>query len=93
MIALGAPVPHVMGAVFDEAASEQSGLPALSSRQGTHPSGDGFCDVPHPLLSSYCFGFRPAERFAGEPHLMHDHRQLAGHGDSCLIHTTPLGYP
>ena len=59
--------------------------------KGTHPSGDGFGDILFSLLGFCCF--RPTERFAGEPHLMHDYRQFAGHGHSCLIHAASLGDP
>lgn len=45
IIASDAPVPHVPGVVFAkscEFTNGSAGYPALSSRQGTHPSGDGF---------------------------------------------------
>lgn len=93
MIASGAPVPHVQGAVFDGSCIRLPGIAGafVPARDASVRQRISVCSSFR--LGSRRFGFRPAERFAGEPHLMHDNRQLAGYSYLCFSHATPFGYP
>ncbi len=94
IIALGAPVPHVPGVVFVGSYKRFRGIPgAFVPARDAPSSGDGFSDVPPLLLGGRRFSFRPAERFARKPHLMHNHRQLASYRYLGLGHAASLGNP
>ena len=78
--------PNVLGAMTDGFGSfcnQQRGI-ALAS----FPAGDVcFRCFAELFISSppSCLGVRQAERYAGDQHTIHDHRQVAGQGNAGFI--------